>query len=325
VAAAAYAYTVSPDMSAAPASDSRATLAALFSAFAVFFYSTLDNMDGKQARRTGSSSPLGLLFDHGCDAVNAGLIGFLSLALHLGSGPHTWTTLALWIIPTSAFFVNTWEEFHTGTLVLPIVNGANEGLLLAFGALFSTAAYGQGIWGRTHTTSPWTAWAVAPVVDACRWAAHQDLAYGGAAVASSPVAYWSQWSAGLASAAAPAPSNLEVFLALAAVAGLVTVLGQVANVATVEKKAGGWPAVQRALLRLAPYLLLVVAVCLWLHVPSTAAVVQTHWFAFYLAAGSLFGDMSTKLMVSHVCGMEYKPRFWSTALLAITPVLQIVR
>jgi hypothetical protein len=28
-------------------------------------YSVMDNMDGKQARRTGSSSPLGLLFDHG--------------------------------------------------------------------------------------------------------------------------------------------------------------------------------------------------------------------------------------------------------------------
>jgi len=30
-----------------------------------------DNMDGKQARRTGTSSPLGMLFDHGCDAFNS--------------------------------------------------------------------------------------------------------------------------------------------------------------------------------------------------------------------------------------------------------------
>lgn len=29
----------------------------------------LDNLDGRQARRTGSSSPLGLMFDHGCDAL----------------------------------------------------------------------------------------------------------------------------------------------------------------------------------------------------------------------------------------------------------------
>ena len=32
-------------------------------------YQTLDNLDGKQARRTGTSSPLGLLFDHGIDAL----------------------------------------------------------------------------------------------------------------------------------------------------------------------------------------------------------------------------------------------------------------
>jgi len=31
----------------------------------LFIYQTLDAIDGKQARRTGSSSPLGQLFDHG--------------------------------------------------------------------------------------------------------------------------------------------------------------------------------------------------------------------------------------------------------------------
>jgi phosphatidylglycerophosphate synthase len=36
----------------------------------VFIYQTLDAIDGKQARRTGQSSPLGQLFDHGCDAMS---------------------------------------------------------------------------------------------------------------------------------------------------------------------------------------------------------------------------------------------------------------
>jgi phosphatidylglycerophosphate synthase len=45
----------------------------LFQAIAYFMYRMLDEMDGKQARRTGNSSPLGLLFDHGCDAFNMGL------------------------------------------------------------------------------------------------------------------------------------------------------------------------------------------------------------------------------------------------------------
>jgi ethanolaminephosphotransferase len=37
-------------------------------------YRILDEMDGKQARKTGNSSPLGLLFDHGCDSLTAGLL-----------------------------------------------------------------------------------------------------------------------------------------------------------------------------------------------------------------------------------------------------------
>src|SRR5262245_21781737 len=38
-------------------------------ALCIYVYQTLDALDGKQARRTRSSSPLGELFDHGCDAM----------------------------------------------------------------------------------------------------------------------------------------------------------------------------------------------------------------------------------------------------------------
>lgn len=41
-----------------------------YAAFCLWSYSTLDAIDGKQARRTKSSSPLGQLFDHGCDAFS---------------------------------------------------------------------------------------------------------------------------------------------------------------------------------------------------------------------------------------------------------------
>ncbi len=49
-----------------------------FAAFCIFVYSTLDAIDGKQARRTKSSSPLGQLFDHGCDSFS---ITFFILAI----------------------------------------------------------------------------------------------------------------------------------------------------------------------------------------------------------------------------------------------------
>ena len=38
----------------------------------LFIYQSLDAIDGKQARRTNSSTPLGELFDHGCDSLSTG-------------------------------------------------------------------------------------------------------------------------------------------------------------------------------------------------------------------------------------------------------------
>jgi ethanolaminephosphotransferase len=50
-------------------------------------YRILDELDGKQARRTGNSSPLGLLFDHGCDSMTAGLFTLMILkCLQCGNG-----------------------------------------------------------------------------------------------------------------------------------------------------------------------------------------------------------------------------------------------
>ena len=41
----------------------------VFSALLYITYHLLDLMDGKHARNTKNSSPLGLLMDHGCDAI----------------------------------------------------------------------------------------------------------------------------------------------------------------------------------------------------------------------------------------------------------------
>jgi hypothetical protein len=55
-----------------------------------FLYQTLDAVDGKQARRTGSSGPLGLLFDHGCDAINT-TVSSLTLLATIQMGPTSWS------------------------------------------------------------------------------------------------------------------------------------------------------------------------------------------------------------------------------------------
>ncbi len=104
----------------------------------------MDNIDGKQARRTNSSSPLGELFDHGCDALNCPIGGIVQIAA-LGLG-FTWRSLLVLFITCWAFYLPTWEEYHTGILTLGYVNGPTEGLLAAMLTMIISGIFGTQIW-----------------------------------------------------------------------------------------------------------------------------------------------------------------------------------
>lgn len=57
-------------------------------ALGLFVYQSLDAVDGKQARRTGTSNPLGELFDHGCDSVSTVFVALSAcIAVQLGYYP----------------------------------------------------------------------------------------------------------------------------------------------------------------------------------------------------------------------------------------------
>jgi ethanolaminephosphotransferase len=107
----------------------------------ILLYQTLDNMDGKQARKTGSSSALGMFFDHACDAINAG-ITVISMGSVLGTGwsGRLFTCYASTFFP---FFFQTWEEYYTGSMLLPPFNGPTEGLLMAVGVCFLAYSVGS--------------------------------------------------------------------------------------------------------------------------------------------------------------------------------------
>jgi ethanolaminephosphotransferase len=124
----------------------------LYSGIVILVYQTLDNMDGKQARKTNSSSPLGLLFDHGCDAVNS-LFGSVNWIVALGLNPFCdkYDLLLCGIAlfgPYALFYVGTWEEYYTGALILPLCNGPNEGLLGAALMNFASYVHGPSYWHR---------------------------------------------------------------------------------------------------------------------------------------------------------------------------------
>ncbi|CAI0552711.1 unnamed protein product [Linum tenue] len=108
----------------------------------LFLYQTFDAVDGKQARRTNSSSPLGELFDHGCDALGCAFeaMAFGSTAM---CGRYTFW---FWVISAIPFYLATWEHFFTNTLLLPAINGPTEGLMLIYVAHFYTALVGAEWW-----------------------------------------------------------------------------------------------------------------------------------------------------------------------------------
>jgi ethanolaminephosphotransferase len=87
----------------------------LASALAVVAYCHLDCLDGKQARRTRTSGPLGQLFDHGCDALSVNVILAniaVSLALPCGwaHGLGIFGVCFVWVAAQ-------WEEYHTGVML----------------------------------------------------------------------------------------------------------------------------------------------------------------------------------------------------------------
>ncbi|XP_041010412.1 choline/ethanolaminephosphotransferase 1-like isoform X1 [Juglans microcarpa x Juglans regia] len=108
----------------------------------LFLYQTFDAVDGKQARRTNSSSPLGELFDHGCDALACALeaLAFGSTAMCGRS------TFWYWVISAIPFYCATWEHYFTNTLILPAINGPTEGLMLIYLSHFFTAIVGAEWW-----------------------------------------------------------------------------------------------------------------------------------------------------------------------------------
>ena len=99
----------------------------IFNGGCLFIYQTLDNLDGRQARRTGSSSALGQFFDHGCDAIT-GVSELCKAVASFGLGASD--SFYFIFLMGIGFFLTSWEEYVTHAFYLGYVNGPDEGLTL---------------------------------------------------------------------------------------------------------------------------------------------------------------------------------------------------
>ncbi|XP_061109673.1 ethanolaminephosphotransferase 1-like isoform X2 [Conger conger] len=92
------------------------------SGLATFSAYALDSIDGKHARRTMSSSPLGELFDHGLDSWATSLFSlslFSVFGIVEGSGISSYTFYCALCIVLLTFILSHWEKYNTGVLFLP--------------------------------------------------------------------------------------------------------------------------------------------------------------------------------------------------------------
>jgi len=101
----------------------------------------LDNLDGKQARKTGSSSFLGMIFDHQCDALTT-FIFITGMGFIVGLNDPFYFAMA-WAMTLFPFYLYTLRAYYTDRLDLAILNGASEGTIFACAWMSFTGFYGK--------------------------------------------------------------------------------------------------------------------------------------------------------------------------------------
>lgn len=99
----------------------------LLNAILLFFYSTMDSIDGRQAVRTQSTSALGQLMDHGTDSLVCTLVA-ITCASTLGLGRGTDLVLLMFFLYIPFYYLTLYERF-TSKMVFGYINGPSEGIM----------------------------------------------------------------------------------------------------------------------------------------------------------------------------------------------------
>lgn len=123
--------------------DQKYPIVKLINAILLFMYQTFDALDGKQARRLNASTPLGQLFDHGCDALVC-FFTSISLCSSLGLGANN-DLIRIVFSLVSVYFLCTIEEYYTDMFSLGYINGPSEGIFAGIIAHLLSYFYGTQI------------------------------------------------------------------------------------------------------------------------------------------------------------------------------------
>ncbi|CDS02870.1 hypothetical protein LRAMOSA00273 [Lichtheimia ramosa] len=226
----------------------------------LWLYSTFDNVDGKQARRTGTSSPLGELFDHGCDALNTSFAALLQAAA-LGMG-HSTASVMLYGIAMFGFYLSTAEEYHTGTLYLGYVNAPTEGVLVSCFVFCLSGYYGPSIWQTPLGQVLPASLSLPPAISAMP--------------ASNAVVWW------------------------IGIMFLFTHMPMCLYAMYKACRKNGRPFVSTMIIQNFPIITYVAAFFSWVLSPYSFILSHHHYILYTLTTGIVFGRMATKIILAHL-------------------------
>ncbi|KAF7272244.1 hypothetical protein GWI33_014956 [Rhynchophorus ferrugineus] len=130
-------------------------------ALGLFIYQSLDAIDGKQARRTGSASPLGELFDHGCDSLSTVFVAVSACtAVQLGNYP-AWMFFQCFCAMT-LFYCAHWQTYVSGTLKFGKID-VTEAQITIMGILIVSALFGTQVWSVKFFSGTFFLWYLIPL------------------------------------------------------------------------------------------------------------------------------------------------------------------
>ena len=110
--------------------------------FSQLLYQLLDNIDGKQAKRTGNSTPFGILMDHGCD-IFINIFTSFNMSKLLIVGNHGFYSFSIFFGLFVGFHMVTYEDYKLGEIHFPAFNAVDEGNFSVFLLGILCGIYGQ--------------------------------------------------------------------------------------------------------------------------------------------------------------------------------------
>lgn len=242
-------------------------------------YQTMDNLDGKQARRTGTSSGLGELFDHGIDSLNCTLASLLeTAAMGLGcSKSGVFTAL----VPCLPMFFSTWETYHTHTLYLGRINGPTEGILIACSVMVVSGIYGPGIWTE-------------PIIKLLG-EGHEQYTFGFAHLLSDT-------------------SIRDIWIGMIVFSLFATHVPFCVLHVIKARRARGEP-VAPVFLEWTPMAVYTFAIGAWIYSPYTTLRSENHLVLFCLTMSFVFGRLTTKMILAHLTKQPFP--YWTVMLVPL--------